>query len=96
MSQLGRRETILFDTGVMPDGALHNLTVLGIDLNTIQAIALSHGRTDHTHGLDCFLDKLGKRRMPILLHPDAFLTRRIIYNDTSILDLPPPSLHDLE
>jgi 7,8-dihydropterin-6-yl-methyl-4-(beta-D-ribofuranosyl)aminobenzene 5'-phosphate synthase len=70
--------------------------VLGIDLNTIQAIVLSHGHTDHTHGLDGFLDKLGKRRMPILLHPDAFLKRRIIYNDTSILDLPPPSLHDLE
>ena len=34
--------------------------------------------------------------MLILLHPDAFLKRRIIYNDTSILDLPPPSLHDLE
>ena len=92
----GRRETILFDTGVTPDGALHNLAVLGIDLNTIQAIVLSHGHTDHTHGLDGFLDKLGKRRMPILLHPDAFLKRRIIYNDTSILDLPPPSLHDLE
>jgi 7,8-dihydropterin-6-yl-methyl-4-(beta-D-ribofuranosyl)aminobenzene 5'-phosphate synthase len=81
---------------VTPDGALHNLAVLGIDLNTIQAIVLSHGHTDHTHGLDGILDKLGKRRMPILLHPDAFLKRRIIYNDTSILDLPPPSLHDLE
>ena len=87
---------MLFDTGLTPDGALHNLAVLGIDLGTIQAIILSHGHTDHTHGLDGFLDKLGKRRMPILLHPDAFLKRRIIYNDTSILDLPPPSLHDLE
>ncbi len=92
----GRRETILFDTGVTPDGALHNLAVLGIDLGTIQAIVLSHGHTDHTHGLDGFLDKLGARRMPILLHPDAFLKRRIVYNENSILDLPPPSLHDLE
>jgi 7,8-dihydropterin-6-yl-methyl-4-(beta-D-ribofuranosyl)aminobenzene 5'-phosphate synthase len=92
----GRRETILFDTGVTPDGALHNLAVLGIDLSSIQAIVLSHGHTDHTHGLDGFLDKLGKRRMPILLHPDAFLKRRIIYNDNSILDLPPPSCYDLQ
>jgi len=92
----GKRETILFDTGVTPDGALHNLAVLSIDLSAIQAIVLSHGHTDHTHGLDGFLDKLGKRRMPILLHPDAFLKRRIIYNDNNILDLPPPSLHDLE
>ena len=92
----GKRETILFDTGVTPDGALHNMAVMGIDLSTIQTIVLSHGHTDHTHGLDGFLDKLGKQRMPILLHPDAFLKRRIIYKDNSILDLPPPSLHDLE
>ncbi len=92
----GKRETMLFDTGVTPDGALHNLAVLGVDLGTIQAIVLSHGHTDHTHGLDGFLDKLGRRHMPILLHPDAFLKRRIVYNDNSILDLPPPSLHDLE
>ncbi len=92
----GKRETILFDTGVTPDGALHNLAVLGVDLGTIQAIVLSHGHTDHTHGLDGFLNTLGTRRMPILLHPDAFLKRRIIYNENSFLDLPPPSLHDLE
>ena len=44
----GRRETILFDTGVTPDGALHNLAVLGIDLTTIQAIVLSHGQNELT------------------------------------------------
>lgn len=91
----GRRDTILFDTGISPDGALHNIEILGIDLSTIQAIVLSHGHTDHTHGLDGFLDRLGKRRLPILLHPDAFLKRRLVYNDGKVLDLPPPSLHDL-
>ena len=91
----GRRETILFDTGVTPDGALHNLDVMGIDLGSIQAIVLSHGHTDHTHGLNGMLDRLGKRRLPILLHPDAFLNRRIIINDDKVLDLPPPTLHDL-
>jgi hypothetical protein len=34
--------------------------------------------------------------MPILLHPDAFLKRRLMFNDNRILDLPPPSLRDLE
>ncbi len=48
----GKRETILFDTGVTPEGALHNIEVLGIDLSSIQAIVLSHGHTDHTHGLE--------------------------------------------
>ncbi len=72
----GRRETILFDTGVTPDGALHNIGVLGIDLGEVQAVVLSHGHTDHTNGLNGFIDRLGKRRLPILLHPDAFLKRR--------------------
>jgi 7,8-dihydropterin-6-yl-methyl-4-(beta-D-ribofuranosyl)aminobenzene 5'-phosphate synthase len=92
----GKRATILFDTGVTPDGALHNLALLGIDLGSIQAIILSHGHTDHTQGLDGLLDRLGKRRMPILLHPDAFLKRRIVIHDDVSVDLPPPSLHDLQ
>jgi 7,8-dihydropterin-6-yl-methyl-4-(beta-D-ribofuranosyl)aminobenzene 5'-phosphate synthase len=92
----GKRETILFDTGVTPDGALHNLALLGVDLGSIQAIVLSHGHTDHTQGLDGLLDTLGKRRLPILLHPDAFLKRRMVVHDNVIIDLPPPSLHDLE
>src|SRR5690349_19289680 len=92
----GKRETILFDTGVTPDGALHNMELLGVDLLSIQAIVLSHGHTDHTQGLDGLLDKLGKRRLPLLLHPDAFLKRRLVVHDDVIIDLPPPSLHDLE
>ena len=92
----GRRETILFDTGVSPDGALHNIDVLGIHLDEIQAIVLSHGHIDHTRGMDGLLDRLGKRRMPILLHPDAFLKRRLVIHDDKVVDLPPPSLRDLE
>ena len=95
MLHQGKRETLLFDTGVTPDGALYNLELLGIDLGSIQAIVLSHGHTDHTQGLNGLLDKLGKRRLPILLHPDAFLKRRIVVNDQVSIDLPPPSLHDL-
>ena len=92
----GKRETILFDTGVTPDGALHNIDVLDIHLDEIQVIVLSHGHADHTRGMDGFLDRLGKRRLPILLHPDAFLKRRLIINDDKVLDMPPPSVRDLE
>src|SRR5712692_1644441 len=37
-----------------------------------------------------------RRRLPILLHPDAFLKRRMVINEMLVLDLPPPSLHDLQ
>src|SRR5207244_8293422 len=69
---------------------------LVIVLMTILPIVLRYGHTDHFERLAGFLDKLGKRRMPILLHPDAFLKRRLVYNDNRVLDLPPPSLHDLQ
>jgi hypothetical protein len=65
-------------------------------LSTIQAIVFSHGHTDHTGGMTGLLDKLGRRRLPILLHPDAFLKRRMVINEMLVLDLPPPSLHDLQ
>jgi 7,8-dihydropterin-6-yl-methyl-4-(beta-D-ribofuranosyl)aminobenzene 5'-phosphate synthase len=92
----GKRDTMLFDTGVSPDGALHNIDVLGIRLDEIQAIVLSHGHTDHTRRMDGFLERLGRRRMPILLHPDAFLKRRLVFSNDKAVDLPPPSLRDLE
>src|SRR5579872_3334755 len=81
----GRREAILFDTGVTPDGALHNVDVLGVKLSEVQAIVISHGHIDHTRGLDGFLERLGQRRMPILLHPDAFLKRRLVVHDDKVL-----------
>src|SRR6266496_866354 len=37
----GRRDTLLFDTGVSPDGVPHNLDVLGLDLSAVRTIVLS-------------------------------------------------------
>jgi 7,8-dihydropterin-6-yl-methyl-4-(beta-D-ribofuranosyl)aminobenzene 5'-phosphate synthase len=91
----GKRDTLLFATGVTPDGVLHNLALLGVDLGNIQAIVLSYGHPDHTRGLSGLLDHLGKRCLPILLHPDAFLKRRLVVDDQVSIDLPPPSLHNL-
>lgn len=91
----GKRATLLFDVGLTPDGALRNIELLGIDLRAIQAIVLSHGHIDHTGGMLGLLEKLGRRRLPILLHPDAFLKRRMVIKETLAIDLPAPSLHDL-
>ncbi len=41
----GRRETILFDTGVTPDGALHNLEVLGFDPGRTRPIVCDQWQT---------------------------------------------------
>lgn len=89
-----RRDTLLFDTGVSPDGVPHNLDVLGLDLSAVRAIVLSHGHTDHSRGLDGLAGRLG-HRLPILFHPDALLSRRVVFPDGRELDLPPPRLSDL-
>ena len=68
---------ILFDTGYTPSGVLHNADLLGIDLERIEAIVLSHGHMDHTGSLYPLLEHLG-RPVPVVAHPDAFHTPRYI------------------
>lgn len=61
-------QKIIFDTGqglALP----HNAKQLGIDLNYLDAIALSHGHFDHSGGLISLLEQGQKPRL--FLHPDA-------------------------
>lgn len=67
--QAGR---ILFDTG-RGAALLPNLTVLGIDPASIEAIVLSHGHDDHTGGLLPLLKAIGPR--PVYAHPAIFTDR---------------------
>ncbi len=69
------RHTVLFDTGYSRVGVPHNIIGLGIDPGEIEAIVLSHGHMDHTGSLYKILDNLSDR-IPVVLHPDAFLWPR--------------------
>ncbi len=92
----GRRDTLLFDAGVTPDGVAHNLTALEVPLADVRALVLSHGHTDHTGGLAGLLRAYGRLRMPIVVHPDAFLPRRSVQPDGRESYHIPPSRADLE
>ena len=70
--------TVLFDTGVSRRGILHNLDALEVDAADIQAIVLSHGHADHALGLPGLVERLGRRNLPLVLHPDAYLERKLI------------------
>lgn len=89
-----RSGAILFDTGVSRAGTLHNLDVLEAPLDDIQAIVLSHGHADHTLGLTGIIQRLGTRRMPLLLHPDAYLERKLVLPNGVEVNIPPPHKAD--
>ena len=60
---------ILLDTG-QTTSVTHNAKVLGIDLQKVDKIVLSHGHTDHTGGLVNVLKAMGKK-VEIVAHPDV-------------------------
>jgi 7,8-dihydropterin-6-yl-methyl-4-(beta-D-ribofuranosyl)aminobenzene 5'-phosphate synthase len=92
----GNKDSFLFDTGVTVDGVLHNMDVLEVKGNELHAVVLSHGHTDHTRGLMGFIKRYGRPRVPIVLHPDAYLKRKNIQGDGHESEHFPPSKKDLE
>lgn len=67
---------ILFDTGIT-DLQIKNASRLGIDLESTDLIALSHGHYDHTGGLAALqpIFQARGRKVPVLLHPTAMEER---------------------
>lgn len=86
---------VMFDTGVSKKGILYNMDAMEVDAHDVQTIVLSHGHADHALGLPGLLERLGKPGMPLILHPDAFLQRRLVLPDGTELQLPPPNRADL-
>jgi 7,8-dihydropterin-6-yl-methyl-4-(beta-D-ribofuranosyl)aminobenzene 5'-phosphate synthase len=91
-----RTESVLFDAGLGRGTALHNLDVLGIRINDLRAVALSHGHTDHHGGLEGIFHRVGRPKMPLVLHPDAWRDRKVVFPSGTEIHLPPPSRGDLE
>jgi 7,8-dihydropterin-6-yl-methyl-4-(beta-D-ribofuranosyl)aminobenzene 5'-phosphate synthase len=87
--------TVLFDTGVSRRGILDNLDALEVDAADIQAIVLSHGHADHALGLPGLVERLGRRNLPLVLHPEAYLERKLILPNGMELPIPPPRRADL-
>jgi 7,8-dihydropterin-6-yl-methyl-4-(beta-D-ribofuranosyl)aminobenzene 5'-phosphate synthase len=90
------RHTLLFDTGVSPNGMIDNLDRLQLDPKEIEAVALSHGHADHTAGLAGLAERLGRANLPVLAHRLAFTRRRMAPPQGEPIHLPPPSRSALE
>lgn len=68
-------KNILMDTGESIS-IFQNADKLGIDLQKIDVIVLSHGHFDHTGGLRMLLTKI-KKEIDIIAHPDIWQTKYV-------------------
>ena len=69
------KHTVLFDTGHTSVGVPHNIELLEVDLDEVEALVLSHGHMDHTGSLFVVLERIGKS-IPLVVHPEAFVWPR--------------------
>jgi 7,8-dihydropterin-6-yl-methyl-4-(beta-D-ribofuranosyl)aminobenzene 5'-phosphate synthase len=64
---------LLFDTGRSGTVLWHNLELLDVKPEEINALAISHAHYDHTGGLPALLDRVAG--IPLYAHPDLFRER---------------------
>jgi 7,8-dihydropterin-6-yl-methyl-4-(beta-D-ribofuranosyl)aminobenzene 5'-phosphate synthase len=92
----GRRQSVLYDGGLSALALQHNLDVMQIDVSNLRAIAISHGHVDHHGGLEGLFRRNGPLKLPLIIHPDAWKDRKLVFPTGTEMHLPPPSHNDLE
>ncbi len=92
----GRSESVLYDAGLGRRTVLHNMDVLEVKATDLRTIILSHGHADHHGGLEGMFQRIGRPRMPLVLHPDVWRERRIVFPSGQEVSMPPPSHADLD
>jgi 7,8-dihydropterin-6-yl-methyl-4-(beta-D-ribofuranosyl)aminobenzene 5'-phosphate synthase len=92
----GHTESILYDAGLGRRTVCHNLDMLGLNVRDVRTVVLSHGHADHHGGLEGLFDRVGRRGMPLVLHPDAWRERRVVFPTGVEIRMPPPSRNDLD
>jgi 7,8-dihydropterin-6-yl-methyl-4-(beta-D-ribofuranosyl)aminobenzene 5'-phosphate synthase len=92
----GETRSMLYDAGLTAQAAIHNLDVLGLQIKDVDSIVLSHGHADHHGGLEGLIRKIGKRKLPLVLHPDAWRNRKVVFPSGVEIHMPPPDRRALE
>lgn len=87
----GTTRRVMFDAGLSTDGLARNLDILQLPLADVEALVCSHGHFDHVGGLHGLIHRFGARQLPLLLHPDFWLRRRIAVPNAEPFTLPTPS-----
>ena len=88
VGRAGSRSTLLFDTGVSPEGMATNAERLGIDFSGLRGVVLSHGHYDHAGGFDGLLRLRRRRGLPLTVHPAVWTRRRVLLPGADASELP--------
>lgn len=92
----GRTRRVMFDAGLSTWALSRNMDALDVAIDDVEAIVMSHGHFDHVGGLHGLVERKGARRLPMLLHPDFWLRRRIAIPGRDALELPTASRAAME
>jgi 7,8-dihydropterin-6-yl-methyl-4-(beta-D-ribofuranosyl)aminobenzene 5'-phosphate synthase len=92
----GRRQSVLYDAGLTPTALARNLDILQVPVPDLRALVISHGHADHHGGLEALFQRYGRHRLPLVIHPEAWRERKVVFPTGAEVRLPPPSRHDLE
>ena len=88
-SKIGAREhTMLFDTGTEGAVFIRNCRNLGLDLGTVEEIAITHGHWDHMGALPAAIDAIVERRgrgaVTVHVNPGMFNERGVLLKSGTI------------
>lgn len=96
IKEAGTTRKMLYDAGLSKDTLLHNMKVLGLSVKDLDAVVLSHGHADHHGGLLGMVQAVGKRNLPLVLHPDVWRMRQATFAGGVVAELPPPDRAKLQ
>lgn len=77
-------KAVLFDTGGIPGVLFQNMTSVGVDLNKLDSIVISHNHRDHVRGLPIVLEKTNHRLKVYLPDYEAAATQSLYPKTTFI------------
>jgi 7,8-dihydropterin-6-yl-methyl-4-(beta-D-ribofuranosyl)aminobenzene 5'-phosphate synthase len=74
----GRTRTMLFDFGCSEIGVAFNAKALAVPMGEIEAVALSHGHSDHIGGFARVMEMINRPEIELVVHPAVFKARRYL------------------